>query len=243
MHRASHPHPQTIPGFTLIELLVVIAILAILAGLLLPIVAKARRTANAAESLSNLRQIVAMSFAYAADHDGRFYEGWTYDQKLKPYLMDPQSERTVYTSRNADRQPLAENSTIPITYSVHGWMMGPLAGNDGFGQRVSTMTRPGDLILVADGNQAPNNFWQANYQFERPADYIFGTRDVFSAAELDRPLEENSGPRGLGPDAPVGHAQAGWFRYCNNGAVAAGFGDGHASLIPKGEVRAGHLVP
>jgi len=62
-------------GFTLIELLVVIAIIGILAGILLPVLGKAKESARQVQCASNLKQVGLAINMYASDNGGSFPTG------------------------------------------------------------------------------------------------------------------------------------------------------------------------
>ncbi|HTR40281.1 MAG TPA: type II secretion system protein [Pseudomonadales bacterium] len=82
-------------AFTLIELLVVIAVIGILAAILLPVLVSAKQRADAAQCLSNLKQVDLAALMYADDNHNTFFYCGTLNNYFLPnggqWTLNPRS--------------------------------------------------------------------------------------------------------------------------------------------------------
>ena len=103
-------------GFTLVELLVVVAIIALLIGVLLPALGKARTASQSAVAMSNVRQLSTAQSTYASRSDG--------------WLAGPNTSGASALLESGKNLVGSTSSTTPT--SSHDWISPSLGDELGF---------------------------------------------------------------------------------------------------------------
>ncbi len=131
-----HP-PRQHGAFTLIELLVVIAIIAILAGMLLPSLGKAKSAAQRIACVNQVRQLGLSATLYAGENSGQFPERSItnrWPERLFPIFRsvkilvcpsdigtDPTTGKSGNRPATAIQDPTAVADSAPRSFIINGW--------------------------------------------------------------------------------------------------------------------------